>query len=199
MTMNPLPPQAYTKETLLRAYQWLQAQPSSIREMAMTPDILVSLYLKASREGDQALERPSIQNFKQELKSLASLMGDLDNSPQAPRPSPPKAATPPPPPTPQTFVDPPKSAPSHHFHVTPPQPMLAAPAPAPPAPPARPAPSPTIDLPMFISPSVETLGLDSKTTAMVREIQDDFNLSCEAEALRMIVKIGYSKAKSLMK
>ena len=71
MTMNPLPPQAYTKEILLKAYQWLMSQDSSIKEIATTPDILVSLYLKATRDGDSVLERPSIKNFKNELKNLA--------------------------------------------------------------------------------------------------------------------------------
>lgn len=78
MTMNPLPPQAYTKETMLKAYQWLMLQNNSIKEMATTPDILVSLYLKATRDGDHSLDRPSIQNFKNELKSLAGMMGELD-------------------------------------------------------------------------------------------------------------------------
>ncbi len=35
-------------------------------------------FLKATRDGDGALERPSIQNFKNELKSLAGMMGELD-------------------------------------------------------------------------------------------------------------------------
>ncbi|MCA0187824.1 MAG: hypothetical protein LCH90_17875, partial [Proteobacteria bacterium] len=64
--MNPLPPQAYTKETLVKAYQWLQHQNGSIKEIATNPDILVSLFLKAKLQGDSALERPSIQNFKKE-------------------------------------------------------------------------------------------------------------------------------------
>lgn len=79
MTMNPIPPQAYTKDTLLKAYSWLQNQDDSIKEMATTPDILVSIYLKATRDGDSVLDRPSIQNFKQELKQLAGMMGDFEN------------------------------------------------------------------------------------------------------------------------
>lgn len=75
--MNPLPPQAYTKETLQKAYTWLLAQPSSIKELATNQDMLISLYLKAQRNGDASLEAPSIQNFKQELKSLANMMGDF--------------------------------------------------------------------------------------------------------------------------
>lgn len=78
MNMNPLPPQAYTKETLVQAYAWLQSQSESIKEIATSPDILVSLYLKAKLQGDSVLERPSIQNFKNELKSLAGMMGEFE-------------------------------------------------------------------------------------------------------------------------
>lgn len=86
MAMNPLPPQAYTKETLQKAYQWLLTQNTSIKEMASNQDILISLYLKAQRNGDASLEAPSIQNFKQELKSLANMMGDFQ-SPAMTQPS----------------------------------------------------------------------------------------------------------------
>lgn len=81
MAVNPLPPQAYTKDTLQKAYSWLLTQNASVKEMAQDQNILVGLYLKAQRNGDAALETPSIQNFKQELKSLASMMGDFQ-SPQ---------------------------------------------------------------------------------------------------------------------
>jgi hypothetical protein len=77
MTFNPLPPQAYTKETLQKAYAWLLGQSPSVKDLATTQDILVSMYLKAQRNGEAALDTPSIQNFKQELKSLAHLIGDL--------------------------------------------------------------------------------------------------------------------------
>jgi hypothetical protein len=83
MAVNPLPPQAYTKETLQKAYAWLLNQNASIKEMASTQDMLISLYLKAQRGGDAALETPSIQNFKQELKTLANMMGDLQTPPAA--------------------------------------------------------------------------------------------------------------------
>lgn len=84
MRVNPLPPQAYTKETLQKAYAWLLTQNSSVKEMAQDQNILVSLYLKALRGGEGALETPSIQNFKQELKSLASMMGDFQSQEQEP-------------------------------------------------------------------------------------------------------------------
>ncbi|MBC7755028.1 MAG: hypothetical protein H7Z71_12370 [Moraxellaceae bacterium] len=87
MAINPLPPQAYTKETLQKAYSWLLNQNPSIKEMASTQEMLVSLYLKAQRNGEASLEAPSIQNFKQELKSLATMMGDF-TPPTASLPSP---------------------------------------------------------------------------------------------------------------
>ncbi|MFZ3230855.1 MAG: hypothetical protein WA160_11670 [Pseudobdellovibrio sp.] len=83
MAMNPLPPQAFTKETLHKAYTWLLTQSPSIKEMASTQDMLISLYLKAQRSGEASLDTPSIQNFKQELKSLAGIMGDLQTPPRA--------------------------------------------------------------------------------------------------------------------
>ncbi len=85
MSMNPLPPQAYTKDVLQKAYTWLLTQSPAIKEIASSQDMLIGLYLKAQRSGDASLETPSIQNFKQELKSLAGIMGDLQPStkPQA--------------------------------------------------------------------------------------------------------------------
>ena len=77
MTVNTLPPQAYTKETLQKAYTWLLNQSPSVKDLATTQDMLVSLYLRAVRNGEISNESPSIQNFKQELKSLAGIMGDL--------------------------------------------------------------------------------------------------------------------------
>lgn len=85
MAMNPLPPQAYTKETLQKAYHWLLNQSPSIKEMASTQEMLVSLYLKAQRNGEASLEAPSIQNFKQELKSLANMMSDFPGTAPAPQ------------------------------------------------------------------------------------------------------------------
>lgn len=192
--MNPLPPQAYTKETLLKAYHWLQQQTPSIREMAMTPDIMVSLYLKASRDGEQALERPSIQNFKSELRSLAGLMGELEGPPTptvtasfetaSERPSAPASA--------------PLSTPKQDAPAS----FSPAPAPTTPATPtmAAPAAAPIQSAPLRADPPKQEtrLGLDPKSLEMLREIREDFNLSNDSEALRMLVKIGYTKAKTLI-
>lgn len=151
MAMNPLPPQAYTKDTLLRAYAWLQNQNASIRGMATTPDILVSLYLKTTRDGEEALDRPSIQNFKNELKSLAGLMGELEiNQSTPPQGRPAVVAEPPP-------IEMPRSS---------------------------------------LSASYETL--DALSLEMLNEIKNGFNLSDQTEALRLLIKLGYLKAKKIL-
>jgi len=145
MTTNPLPPQAYTKETLLKAYSWLQNQNSHIKELATTPDILVSLYIKAKMNGSAALETPSIQNFKSELKNLAGLMGEFES---------------------------PEKKPSTVIQM-PPQPSAAIPQPQ----------------------EIEDK-LDSRSMMMVREIKNEFNLSSDQEAIRLLISIGHKKLKS---
>lgn len=186
MTMNPLPPQAYTKDTLLKAYQWLTCQSSSIKEMATSPDILVSLYLKATRDGDSALERPSIQNFKNELKSLAGMMGDLDR-PQA------------------------HSVQPQVFTSTQQMPAMAPTQSAPPQQNQAQVQQTTVHVHVPQAP-VQTIAsekssampslldaMDCATRAMIQEVKAEFNLSCEMEALRMLVKVGYTRSQGLFK
>ncbi len=69
-----LPPQAYTREILAVAFQWLQSQPESIKKLAQTPDALVGLYLRAQRFSNATAETDapiSSQNFISDLKHLA--------------------------------------------------------------------------------------------------------------------------------
>lgn len=80
MATNPFPPQAYTRDTLIRAFQWLSSQSPQIKALASTPDLLISLYQKAQIQGKDALERPQLQNFKNELRSLAGQLGEFDTS-----------------------------------------------------------------------------------------------------------------------
>lgn len=180
MTMNPLPPQAYTKDTLLKAYQWLMSQNPSIKEMATTPDILVSLFLKATRDGDSALERPSIKNFKNELKSLAGIMGELDRTPGA------------------------SAQASHHpqmpvvaSHTTAPQqPMNSAAVSAA----AQTQVSYTEKTVTATTRTPDVLGLlDPCSLAMIREVKEEFNLSEDLEALRMLIKVGHGRALGFLK
>lgn len=166
MTMNPLPPQAYTKETLLKAYQWLMLQNPSIKEMATTPDILVSLYLKTTRDGQHALDRPSIQNFKNELKSLAGIMGELDRPPIDPQVMDTVSVHPPP-----------MRAGPTQTQVSYTEKTLTA---------------------MTHKPDIVDF-FDSPTLSMIQEVREELNLSSDTEALRFLIKIGYNRAKALMK
>lgn len=180
MTMNPLPPQAYTKETMLKAYQWLMLQDESIKEMATTPDILVSLYLKTTRDGEHSLHRPSIQNFKKELKSLAGIMGDLER-PQTTQPAPALEVV-----TPvMTEVKP--------VNTTFVQATVQATA----------ATQTLSYTEKTVTATTSNNGLlqalDAQSQEMVQEIKEQLNLSSELEALRMLVKLGYNKAQGLTK
>ena len=75
MTSGPtLPPQAYTREILTSAFNWLQTQPESARKLATTPDALVGLFMRAQRFGNSSPEQDapvSSQNFMSDLKNLA--------------------------------------------------------------------------------------------------------------------------------
>jgi hypothetical protein len=169
MTMNPLPPQAYTKDTLLKAYAWLMNQNQSLKEMATTPDILVSLYLKAHRDGDSALDRPSIQNFKNELRNLAGLMGELDK---------PIKIEPPPPQSASTHSGP--SVANSNVQTT--QTVVQA-----------------TQMTSTVSHSSMPLmnQLDELSLDIIHEIRAELNLSSDVEALRVLIKMGYKKAKSI--
>lgn len=159
MTMNPLPPQAYTKDTVVQAYAWLQSQPDSIKELATTPDTLVSLYLKAKLQGNAALERPSIQNFKNELKSLAGLMGEFEG---------------------------------HESRSQ--QPIAAAPTKPVQTPQSAAVASPSTSV---AAQTMTSSQLDSKSLEAIRFVQNEFNLSSEGEALRLLISTGLKTLKKL--
>jgi hypothetical protein len=217
MTFNPLPPQAYTKETLLKAYQWLMGQNSSLKEIATTPDILVSLYLKATRDGEHSLERPSIQNFKNELRSLAGLMGELDRPAVTPQvmhqqqqvhhQAPPQTMhyqAPAQPMEAPVHMMPPQAAhviqqPQYHAQAQVHTHIQSKPA-------STAAPQGTTHQVSYTEKTLTATTqtpdmleiLDCGTRAMIQEVKDEFNLSSELEALRMLVKIGYSRSKGML-
>lgn len=69
-----LPPQAYTREILTSAFNWLQTQPESVKKLATTPDALVGLFMRAQRFGATSMEADapvSSQAFISDLKNLA--------------------------------------------------------------------------------------------------------------------------------
>ena len=189
MAVNPLPPQAYTKETLLKAYAWMQNQNESIKNLATTPDILVSLFLKAKMNGDSILEGPSIQNFKSELKNLAGMMGEFESKVSRPAMS-----------YQRPLERPAEPAPERHAEQLREQPR----------PPERPMPI-APDRPMNFdaettsmerppeapAPSAHGWSLDYRSQTMIREVKNTFNLTSDQEALRMLISVGFKRMKTL--
>ncbi|MCB0369056.1 MAG: hypothetical protein KDD45_06270 [Bdellovibrionales bacterium] len=214
--MNPIPPQAYTRDSLLKAYSWLQNQDSSIKEMATTPDILVSLYLKATRDGDAVLDRPSIQNFKHELKQLAGMMGEFEKEiiEEKIKKQKEKAKKALPPFSIERAIETFSPVNQQGFPQT----------------------NPTSDSPQInelntekikenisqdnkatslsvnpqVSPSVYVgapngpgeasslpLGLDAKSLMVIAEVKNQLNLTSESEALRLLIQTGFNKVKKL--
>lgn len=182
MPVNPLPPQAYTKDTLQKAYSWLLSQSSSVKEMAQDQNILVSLYLKAQRNGDAVLETPSIQNFKQELKSLANLMGDFQSPQQIATASQMHA--------PQFQSQVQAHVPSHShapaLHTS--QSTLNATATQ--AAVSTSSVTTTTVSQSRVSTDVNSAGFDQKTLEAIQQMREAFNLSTDAEALRALVALG---------
>lgn len=214
MTMNPLPPQAYTKDTLVKAFQWIQLQGPDIKQLASTPDVLVSLYLKAKLQGEAVLERPSIQNFKNELKNLAGQLGEFAPAQElvnerAFDQAYAKASTVDAP----QFAERPQQV-QFQFHSQAAASPAMAPSDAPAAPAAAPQPQPATPAPSAApAPTAATtaaamtaaaavaakqgLALDDKTAALVREVRELSNLQSDAEAIRLLISIGHKQLKQL--
>ncbi len=89
MATVPLPPpQAYTRDMLAAAYEWMRSQPQSVRELATNSDSLVALYLQARRRNGgtmPTMTETSSEAFKQDLRALAEGMKQFE-SPTAPAP-----------------------------------------------------------------------------------------------------------------
>lgn len=177
MTLNPLPPQAYTKETLQKAYSWLLTQPASVKDMATSQDILVSLYLKAQRNGEAALEAPSIQNFKQELKHLATMIGDLQTPNQ---------------PTKTTAANASNGNESHTLN-TKPLPVTGLPHTI------KETTAQTVQsMGNMGGGSHSSLGqLDIQSLQALSEVRQALNLSSDIEALRALIALGYKQFKKM--
>lgn len=76
MTPSRVPPQAYTRETLLQAFDWFNKQPPLIRQKAKTVDTLVSLYLTHMRKEESFL----FQSHSDEKKWKWAKPGNTDLS-----------------------------------------------------------------------------------------------------------------------
>jgi hypothetical protein len=180
LTTN-VPPQAYTRETLVKALEWVSGQSPSVRERAKSADLLVSLYLQARRQAAAnavQMEAPvSGEAFKADLKHLAEDLKKFED------PSPPQQPI-------RTFSSGPISE-------MPPQPQ---------PPPASGSTSVTVQTtvqtpppPTQTTPAPGFWAVDSRSLAAAREWQNRLNLSNEHEALRFLITLGAERARELFR
>ena len=183
MSMNPLPPQAYTKDALQKAYAWLMNQPASIRELATTPDVLVSLYLKTQRDGMESLERPSIQNFRSELKQLAGMMSEFsEHDHQVAMPTQMNqysSQASPPQPVPVTQQSTPHlSQQLHHHTVIPPRIQTSE--------------APAVAKSQATAPAATTAPVATiESQKMIQEVKERLGFSSDHQALEALIRVGY--------
>ena len=91
-----LPPQAYTRDILIKAYEWFREQSSlspAIKEKAKDADSLVALYMQSRRRTSQDNweQKVSEETFKNDLRHLAEDLKqfeDLASPPQKTMPAP---------------------------------------------------------------------------------------------------------------
>lgn len=178
-----LPPEAYTREVLVKAYDWLSTQSSSVKSRATSADSLVALYLQAKRRNfsehgsTTAYEPPtaaSVEAFKEDLRNLAEGLRQFDD-PLAP------------PPQPVIATQPASEASRLAGFVA-----DWAPQPQSPPPPAAPAPS------MHPVTMASNLPLDAKSREWVQEVQRRLNLTSESEALRALLAVGYERLRDIL-
>lgn len=169
MTTANLPPQAYTRETLAAAFEWLKTQPDSVKQLASSSDILVGLYLQFRRRKQEGFgpidsrvdplneDAPvSGEQFKSELKNLAQGL--------------------------EQFTEPKlnssMASPSHVMKSAPKSSVRTAP-------------------PRETPPSLG-LGLDPQSRDRLLMIQQKLNLSSETEAVRLLISLGFDKIQDIL-
>jgi hypothetical protein len=194
-----LPPQAYTREILTAAFNWLQTQPESAKKLATTPDALVGLYMRAQRFGNSNLETDapvSSQHFMSDLKNLAEGLKQFEDPRQAElRRSAALAAA-------QQFQQqqlqqqqqvPVYQAmhqpPLHQHQVQHPHPQQA---PVQPQSPAQTSPHNSSN------PGNGFSGMNERSWTMIQEVKAHFNLSSDGEAINMMLALAYKSLKNLL-
>lgn len=204
MANNHIPPQAYTREDVAKAYVWVQSQPEYVKNMATSRDALVALYLQARRNGVASLENlapVSSKDFQTQLQSLASELNQFEKTKEtltattplkpAQHPIPPSAPS-----TPefsaQSFNQNLDINSGYEFDQKP-QEMNFQEA----------KPQPRYDersVEFKISErrkSNEGLSLDPKSQKIVDSVKAQLNLESDADVLRMLLTLGYDKLKAI--
>ncbi len=217
MANRTLPPQAYTREVLAEAYDWLRSQSPSTKELARDVNTLVSFYLQAKRHNKiKNMKSNEAVEFKQDLRNLAEGIKKFDEdkpsqsqfvnnfyepnsttNSQAPMKqdsfpnlAPPLAVAPVvTPPTPVTPpVSSPQVSPSGTIYQNPyNEKTLSQKEPALPAPKAPSQPVPVNE------------NVERKNTDILKKTQELLNLSTEEEARSALLSMGFEQLKSIFK
>lgn len=99
--MTRMPPQAYTKEVLATAFDWLSRQPENVKKSIRTSDDLVGLFLKATRGKEPSVnsnqgayssssnqtDLSSAKSFRSELQGLALNLKQFEDKPEVSEPN----------------------------------------------------------------------------------------------------------------
>ncbi len=182
-----LPPEAYTRDTLQAAFDWLQTQPDIVRASVHTPERLVSLFRRAQRLNDN--DHPvSSKKFVTDLKNLAMSLDQFSGSPatlETPLglPDPPMLETPVVPPTPRP-TPPPKEDPVRPSTQTSSEETVT-----------ETAQKASFEVKTNTRQKSTTVSklLDPTTESRIQEVQMRFNLGSREETLRLLISLGYEK------
>lgn len=195
---SKIPPQAYTRDTLVKAIEWLSGQPAAVRERANSADLIVSHYLQSRRQA--AFEpSPAFEAPKTDLKSLAQDLKQFDEPPLFPQAVPQSIPQPVPQPVPrptrvqaiaeehvETVVNQHRQDSLFRQQNVPQQQELRI---------------------ENAAPSVRTTEttvkgvawtVDPRSLAIARDLMEALNLSSEGEALRMLVSLGAERLRGLI-
>jgi hypothetical protein len=209
-----MPPQAYTKEVLATAFDWLSRQNESVKKSIRTSDDLVGLYLKSTRmkenqegqaqTGGYSADLSSAKSFRSELQGLALNLKQFEDKPaQEPQKSEPTSeylhelslmmsTQNQAPQKPQQYEVP---QPNTHQRFTP---QNTTPNPANDETQHMPSSKESIPLPPSAD-SAETvlLKLDKKTISAINLAKERLNLSSNTEAIRVLVSLGEKHLKKV--
>lgn len=158
--MSFLPPQAYTKETLSKAFDWLQYQPDPVKQVATSPDALVGLFLKAQRQGIDNIDVDAPVSSKKFLSDLKNLKKDIAQFEE---------------PESSSLVSP-TSINAQLQNAVQTQVTQTT--------------TVSETKSMSVNMNTASLSLDPQSLQAIRLVQERFNLSSPQEALRMIIAVG---------
>lgn len=198
-----MPPQAYTREMLAQAFDWLKAQPQYIRERATTADGLVSMYLQSRRNSTgttMPADIPSVESFKTDLRNLAENMKSFETATME---------------APPIIRAPISHKPSSETVTVKPslvleqQPHPYAGTPGPSAVNRNSNGAGTVTGTETVTATVTSTvtasrpieprhTYDSQTMEAIQTVRHKLNLSSDSEALRMLVKLGFEKIRSIL-